>query len=115
MATIRGRSAASAAHALRWLAGVTLSGLCGLALIGSALYLDLDRQSSFAARPDSPPRRSPSEAGERVNAGKGDRLVRPIDIVAAKQTYQVADDDQDRRQGDRARRALHAAVDDADH
>ena len=36
----------------RWLAGVALSGLCGLALIGSALYLDLDRQSNFAEAPE---------------------------------------------------------------
>ena len=30
--------------------GSTLTGLCGLALIGSALYLDLDRQSIFRQR-----------------------------------------------------------------
>jgi murein DD-endopeptidase MepM/ murein hydrolase activator NlpD len=73
----------------RWVAGVTLSGFCGLALIGSALYLDLDRQSYFAARPEFVTAAQPEEAGERVNAGKGDRLVRPVDIVAARQDYQV--------------------------
>ncbi len=73
----------------RWVAGVTLSGLCGLALIGSALYFDLDRQSSFAARPEFVAAPQPSDAGERVGAGKGDRLVRPVDIVAAKQDFQV--------------------------
>ncbi len=74
----------------RWVAGVTLSGLCGLALIGSALYLDLDRQSYFAAFPEFAPATQPEETGgERVNAGKGDRLVRPVDIVAAKQDFQV--------------------------
>jgi murein DD-endopeptidase MepM/ murein hydrolase activator NlpD len=75
----------------RWVAGVTLSGLVGLALIGSALYLDLDRQSNFAARPEFVSATQPVEAGgERVNAGKGDRLVRPVDIVAAKQDFQVS-------------------------
>jgi hypothetical protein len=73
----------------RWVAGVTLSGFCGLALIGSALYLDLDRQSSFAARPEFVAASQPSEGSEHVGAGKGDRLVRPVDIVAAKQDYQV--------------------------
>ena len=74
----------------RWVAGVTLSGFCGLALIGSALYLDLDRQSSFAARPEFVAATQPSEGGEHVSTGKSDRLVRPVDIVAAKQDYQVS-------------------------
>ena len=73
----------------RWVAGVTLSGLSGLALIGSALYLDLDRESYFAARPEFVAAPQPEEAGERVNAGKGDRLVRPVDVVAARQDFQV--------------------------
>ncbi len=75
----------------RWLAGVTLSGLCGLALIGSALYLDLDRQSYFAAMPEFVSATQPdTSGGERVNTGKGDRLVRPVDIVAARQDYHVS-------------------------
>jgi len=74
----------------RWVAGVALAGLFGLALIGSALYLDLDRQSSFAASPDFAQAPVTDESGgERVNQGKGDRLVRPIDIVAAKQDFVV--------------------------
>ena len=74
----------------RWVVGVALAGFFGLALIGSALYLDLDRQSSFAAAPDyaAPPVAADS-GGERVNQGKGDRLVRPIDIVAARQDFLV--------------------------
>ena len=51
---------------------------------------DLDRQSYFAARPEFASATQPeATGGERVNAGKGDRLVRPVDIVAAKQDYQV--------------------------
>lgn len=73
----------------RWTAGVALAGLFGLALIGSALYLDLDRQSSFAARPDFAAARLDETSGERVSQSKGDRLVRPIDIVAAKQDFVV--------------------------
>ena len=75
---------------VRWMLGVALTGLCGLALIGSALYLDLDRQSNFALAPEfaSAPHRDSAQA-ESVNPGKGDRLVRPVDIVAAKQSYKV--------------------------
>jgi murein DD-endopeptidase MepM/ murein hydrolase activator NlpD len=72
----------------RWLAGSALTGLCGLALIGSTLYLDLDRQSNFAEAPEfaAAPHREGPEASA-VNPGKGDRLVRPVDIVADKQTF----------------------------
>jgi murein DD-endopeptidase MepM/ murein hydrolase activator NlpD len=73
---------------LRWLAGVALSGLSGLALIGAALYLDLDRQSNFAEAPELANLVRHEEA-EGVNPSKGDRLVRPIDVVAAKQTYKA--------------------------
>ena len=72
----------------RWFAGVALSGLSGLALIGAALYLDLDRQSNFAEAPEFAGLAHREEA-EGVNPSKGDRLVRPIDVVAAKQTYKV--------------------------
>lgn len=74
----------------RWVAGISLCGLFGLTLIGSALYLDLDRESYFATHPEfaAAPRAAEAE-GERVNSGKGDRLVRPVDIVAAKQSFSV--------------------------
>jgi murein DD-endopeptidase MepM/ murein hydrolase activator NlpD len=73
---------------VRWLFGVALTGLSGVALIGSALYLDLDRQSNFAQPPElaAPPRKDSAQSGS-VNSGKGDRLVRPVDIVAAKQSF----------------------------
>jgi murein DD-endopeptidase MepM/ murein hydrolase activator NlpD len=74
----------------RWLVGAVLTGLCGVSLIGSALYLDLDRQSNFAEAPELavPPR--PAGAQEAsVNPGKSDRLVRPVDVVAEKHTYRA--------------------------
>ena len=75
---------------LRWMFGVALTGLCGVALIGSALYLDLDRESTFALSPEfaAAPHKDNAEA-ESVNPGKGDRLVRPVDIVAAKQSFKA--------------------------
>jgi murein DD-endopeptidase MepM/ murein hydrolase activator NlpD len=75
----------------RWLSGAVLTGLCGVALVGSALYLDLDRESNFAQAPELATTARPTSAqGTGVNPGKGDRLVRPVDIVAAKQTFRAA-------------------------
>ncbi len=74
----------------RWLVGAVLTGLCGVALIGSALYLGLDSQSNFAQAPEiAAPSRQQSAQEQGVSAGKGDRLVRPVDIVAAKQTFKA--------------------------
>jgi murein DD-endopeptidase MepM/ murein hydrolase activator NlpD len=75
---------------LRWLAGAALTGLSGVALIGAALYLDLDSQYDFAEAPEFATAGVPSDSqGEGVSAGKGDRLLRPVDIVSDKQTYRV--------------------------
>ena len=76
---------------LRWLIGVVTTGVFGVALIGSALYLGLDRQSNFAEAPEiATPSRHEGAPEAAVNPGKGDRLVRPLDIVAAKQTFKAA-------------------------
>jgi hypothetical protein len=70
------------------MAGVALTGLCGLALIGSALYLGLDGQSNFAQAPElAAAARKDASQRESVSSGKGDRLVRPVDIVAAKHSF----------------------------
>jgi murein DD-endopeptidase MepM/ murein hydrolase activator NlpD len=74
----------------RWLFGAVLTGLCGVALIGSALYLGLDSQSNFAQAPEiAAPSRQQGAQEQGVSAGKGDRLVRPVDIIAAKQTFKA--------------------------
>src|SRR5215469_3243274 len=72
---------------LRWLAGATLTGLCGVTLIGAALYFDLDSQYDFAEEPEFAT--VAASADEGVNPGKGDRLLRPVDIISDKQTYKV--------------------------
>src|SRR5271157_5731775 len=75
---------------LRWLAGVALTGLCGVGLIGAALYFDLDSQYDFAEAPEFATAAAPSDSQEEgVSPGKGDRLLRPVDIVSDKQTYKV--------------------------
>jgi murein DD-endopeptidase MepM/ murein hydrolase activator NlpD len=75
---------------LRWLAGASLAGLCGVTLIGAALYLDLDSQYDFAEAPEfaAPARPADSQEGG-VNPSKGDRLLRPVDIVSDKQTFKA--------------------------
>jgi murein DD-endopeptidase MepM/ murein hydrolase activator NlpD len=75
---------------LQWLIGAVLAGSCGAALIGSALYLGLDRQSNFAQAPEiAVASRHEGSEESGMNPGKGDRLVRPVDIVAAKQTFKA--------------------------
>ena len=75
---------------LRWLAGATLAGLCGVTLIGAALYLDLDSQYDFAELPEFAAPMQPADLQEAgVNPSKGDRLLRPVDIVSDKQTFKA--------------------------
>ncbi len=75
---------------LRWLAGAALTGLSGVALIGAALYFDLDSQYNFAEAPEFVNGAAPTDSQEEgVSPGKGDRLLRPVDIVSDKQTYSV--------------------------
>ncbi len=75
---------------IRWLAGAALTGLSGVALIGAALYFDLDSQYNFAEAPELSNGPVPSDSEEEgASLGKGDRLLRPVDIVSDKQTYKV--------------------------
>ncbi|MBV9287094.1 MAG: M23 family metallopeptidase [Hyphomicrobiales bacterium] len=73
---------------LKWLAGAALTGVCGVALIGAALYFDLDSQYDFAEAPEFASTTGETQQ-EGVNLVKSDRLLRPLDIVADKQTYKV--------------------------
>jgi murein DD-endopeptidase MepM/ murein hydrolase activator NlpD len=72
----------------RWLCGTILTGFAGTVLLGAAVFAALDHQSNFAEAPTSaqPPRK---EADTGVNPRKGDRLVKSVDIVAAKQRYRL--------------------------
>lgn len=75
---------------VRWLSGTILVGLMGAMLIGATIYAALDRETNFAEAPlpAAPIKKDSAEVG--LNPRKGDRLVKPIDIVAAKQEYRVA-------------------------
>ncbi|MDP4594799.1 MAG: M23 family metallopeptidase [Beijerinckiaceae bacterium] len=72
----------------RWLTGTALTGLAGACLIGAAVHAALNEPSHIALAPESVPKdESSADADTRVNPQKGDRLVRRINIVAARQTY----------------------------
>jgi murein DD-endopeptidase MepM/ murein hydrolase activator NlpD len=73
---------------LRWLAGTVLTGLTGALLIGAAVYSALDGQSNFAEAPTPAVARA-DKTDAAVNPRKGDRLVKSIDIVAAKQSFRT--------------------------
>jgi murein DD-endopeptidase MepM/ murein hydrolase activator NlpD len=74
---------------LRWLTGTVLTGLTGALLIGAAVYSALDGESNFAEAPilAVAPRNDKPDAP--VNPRKGDRLVKSVDIVAAKQSFRT--------------------------
>lgn len=73
---------------IRWLVGTALTGLSGAVLLGSAAYSALDRRSHFAEAPTLAQVVRKEERGDAsVNQKKGDRLVKAVDIVAAKQTF----------------------------
>jgi murein DD-endopeptidase MepM/ murein hydrolase activator NlpD len=52
---------------VRWFSGTVLTGLCGAALMGGAVYAALDREANFAATPER------VEAGLRGTLGVADR------------------------------------------
>ena len=75
---------------LRWLFGTVLTGLAGATLIGAAIYAAFDRQSNFAEAPVAAgPVRRDIATGSPVNPGKGDRLVKPVDIAAGRQSFRT--------------------------
>ncbi|MCX8253883.1 MAG: M23 family metallopeptidase [Beijerinckiaceae bacterium] len=75
---------------VRWLVGTVLTGLIGAALIGSTIYAALDHESNFAAAPTLALPQQKDVADDTASLPKGDRLVKPVDIVAAKQMFHVA-------------------------
>jgi murein DD-endopeptidase MepM/ murein hydrolase activator NlpD len=75
---------------LRWLAGTGLTGLIGAGLLGGAIYAAFDREANFAEAPTrAAPARKETAEGVGVNPRKGDRIVKAVDIVAAKQTFKT--------------------------
>ncbi|MCC0006077.1 MAG: M23 family metallopeptidase [Methylobacteriaceae bacterium] len=75
---------------IHWLAGTILTGLSGAGLIGAAAYSALDRQTYQAETPQAAQVVRKEDRGDAgVNPRKGDRLVKAVDIVAAKQSFKA--------------------------
>ncbi|MBO0733863.1 MAG: M23 family metallopeptidase [Methylocapsa sp.] len=75
---------------LRWLSGTFLTGISGAGLIGAAIYAALGQHAYFA----EPPALALAQRREvtldfGVNPRKSDRLVKAVDITAAKQRFQA--------------------------
>ncbi|HUZ66779.1 MAG TPA: M23 family metallopeptidase [Beijerinckiaceae bacterium] len=74
---------------LRWLFATILTGVAGAGLIGAAIYAALDGRMSFPQAPELAATRDTAAAADLVNPSKGDRLAKPVDIIAAKQTFRA--------------------------
>jgi murein DD-endopeptidase MepM/ murein hydrolase activator NlpD len=77
---------------VRWLSGTVLTGLSGALLISAAAYTALDQQTRFAEAPEraGPAQAEETDVGQVVNPKKADRLMRAVDVVAARQTFRTA-------------------------
>ena len=70
---------------VRWLSGTILTGLCGAALMGGAVFAALDGQAHFAANPERVETALRGSLGTRVTARKSDRLPPVGETNAARQ------------------------------
>jgi murein DD-endopeptidase MepM/ murein hydrolase activator NlpD len=74
---------------LRWLAGTVLTGLFGAGLIGSAIWVSLDGELTFAERGELAVAPAPKPVGGERSPRRGDRLFTQTDIVSAKQAFRT--------------------------
>jgi len=74
---------------VRWLSGTILTGLCGAALMGGAVFAALDGEAHFAANPERVEPALRSSNGNRATARKSDRLPPVTDINAARQVIRT--------------------------
>ena len=87
---------------VQWFSGTILTGLCGAALMGGAVYVALDGEANFAALPErvEAALRGTLTGSERAAqiARKTDKLAAQGEINAARQIIRVS---QSTRVGDR--------------
>ena len=77
---------------VQWFSGTILTGLCGAALIGGAVFTALDGETTFAHVPEriEGALRGALGANERPTTRKTDRLPPPSDSTAARQVIRVS-------------------------
>ncbi len=73
---------------LQWFSGTILTGLAGGALIAAAISASLGNHAFIAEPPSLAPRKEVN-VDFGVNQHKADRLVKSVDIIAAKQTFRA--------------------------
>ena len=76
---------------LRWLGASVLTALTGAALIGGAIYVALQGETTFAELPEHVTAQAPRGPGEdkATAARKGDKLVRSEVVAVAKQAFRA--------------------------
>ena len=85
----------------QWFSGTILTGVCGAALMGGAVFASLDGETNFASVPErleTALRGALSGVGERLSSRKSDRLPPPSESSAARN---VIRDTRPMRVGDR--------------
>ena len=78
---------------VQWFSGTILTGLCGAALIGGAVFASLDGEMTFAKLPErmeSALRGAVSPADKQASLHKADRLPPPSEASAARQVFRVS-------------------------
>jgi murein DD-endopeptidase MepM/ murein hydrolase activator NlpD len=78
---------------VQWFSGTILTGLCGAALIGGAVFASLDGEMTFARVPEqigSALRGALGTADKTAVARKSDRLPPPSEAAAARQVIRVS-------------------------
>jgi murein DD-endopeptidase MepM/ murein hydrolase activator NlpD len=75
---------------LRWLAGTILAGLSGALLIGSAIYISLDGEMTFAKRPEAVIAMAIQAGSDTQRSNnRGDRILPAPEIISAKQAFRT--------------------------
>ncbi|CAH1654864.1 Murein DD-endopeptidase MepM/ murein hydrolase activator NlpD [Hyphomicrobiales bacterium] len=76
---------------LRWLVGSVLTGFSGAALLGAAIYIALQGETSFAAMPQTVGAQAirPATGDVANEIRRGDKLVRAQSYIAAKQSFKA--------------------------
>src|SRR5215475_57323 len=74
---------------VRWLSGTILTGLCGAALMGGAVFAALDGEAHFAANPERVESMFRGGSGGRATIRKSDRLPPVTESSGARQVVRI--------------------------
>jgi murein DD-endopeptidase MepM/ murein hydrolase activator NlpD len=74
---------------VQWFSGTILTGLCGAALMGGAVFASLDGESNFATVPDRVQVGARGQ-GDRLAARKSDRLPPPSESTSLRRVIRVS-------------------------